>query len=140
LPSFLRRVSTCVLQHVGDALHEAGVIGRLASEVLYLLLVRSEDGDLLGMSLPFYLDPATAIRREKRSLPKTDLGGSQLAIGELQHDGAHILVGEEVVTRELEVVEEAECVVKEGVATPAREEATPTFTTHSASSTTSSSR
>jgi hypothetical protein len=75
------------------------------------------------MSLPVHLDPATAIRRDQRSLPKTDLGGSQLAIGELQHDGAHILVGEEVFTRELEVVEEAECVVKEGFATPAREEA-----------------
>src|SRR5215210_6777137 len=112
-----------MLQHMGDALHEAGVIGRLASEVLYLLLVRSEDGDLLGMSLPLHLDPAPAIRRDQRSLPKTDLGGSQLAIGKLQHDGAHILVGEEVITRELQVVEEAECVVKEGFATPAREEA-----------------
>src|SRR5215218_134493 len=51
----------------------AHIIGRLASELLYLLPLRSEDGDLLGMSLPLPLDPATANRREERSLPKTDL-------------------------------------------------------------------
>src|SRR5215218_10209866 len=75
------------------------------------------------MSPTVHLDPATAVRRDQRSLPKTDLGGSQLAIGKLQHDGAHILVGEEVVARKLEVVEGAAYVVKEGVATPACEEA-----------------
>src|SRR5215217_2399310 len=75
------------------------------------------------MSPTVYLDPAPAICRDQRSLPKTGLGGSQLAIGKLQHDAAHILVGEEVFARELEVVQGAAYIVKEGVATPACEEA-----------------
>src|SRR5215203_7420077 len=112
-----------MLQRVGDAVHEAGVIGRLPSEVLRLLLVRDDEGDLLGMSPTVHLDPAPAICRDQRSLPKTHLGGPQLSIGELQHDAAHILVGEEVLARELEVVEGTAYVVEEGIATPAREEA-----------------
>src|SRR5215204_640033 len=75
------------------------------------------------MSPTVYLDPAPAIRRDQRSLPKTDRLGSQLAVGKLQHDAAHVLVGEEVLARELEVVQGATHVVKEGVATPACEEA-----------------
>jgi hypothetical protein len=92
----LRRVPTCVLQTVGDAVHEAGVIRRLAAEVRLLLLVRDEEGDLLGSSPLVHLDQACVIRRDQRSVPKTDLGGSQLAIGKLQQDAAHVLVGEEV--------------------------------------------
>src|SRR5215213_11028119 len=119
----LRRVPTCVLQTVGDAVHEAGVIRRLAAEVRLLLLVRDEEGDLLGSSPLVHVDQARVIRRDQRSVPKTDLGGSQLAIGKLQHDTAHVLVGEEVFARELEVVQGAAYIVKEGVATPACEEA-----------------
>src|SRR5215210_6296735 len=75
------------------------------------------------MSSTVHLDPAPAICRDQRSLPKSHLGGSQLAIGDLQHYAAHVLVGEEVFARELEVVEGTAHVVKEGVATPACEEA-----------------
>src|SRR5215218_3809334 len=108
---------------MGDAAHEAGVIRRLAAEVLFLLLVRDDEGHLLGSSPPVHLDPAPIIRRDQRSVPKTDLGGSQLVIGKLQHDAAHVLVGEEVAARELKVVQSTPHVVKEGVATPAREKA-----------------
>jgi hypothetical protein len=112
-----------MLQNVGDAVYEAGVIGRLAREVLQFALVGSEEGDLLGMSPPVHLEPTPAIRRDQCSGPKTDVVGSQLAIGELQHDAADVLVGEEVVAGELEAVQRAACVVEEGIATPAREEA-----------------
>src|SRR5918911_2825938 len=76
-----------------------------------------------GFEPPIHLDPAPIIRRDQRSVPKSDLGGSQHVIGKLQHDAAHVLVGEEVAARELKVVQSTPHVVKEGVATPAREEA-----------------
>src|SRR3712207_9131608 len=77
----------------------------------------------LFRSPPIRLDPTSVIRRDKCSVPETNLGRSQFAIGDLQHDAAHVLVGEEVAARELQVVGGALRVEKEGVATPAREEA-----------------
>jgi hypothetical protein len=72
-----------VLQPVGDAVHEAGVIRRFAADVRLLLLVRDEEDDLLGSSPPLHLGPARVIRRDQRSVPETDLGSTQLAIGNL---------------------------------------------------------
>src|SRR3712207_6851842 len=54
----------------------------------------------LFRSPPIRLDPTSVIRRDKCSVPETDLGISQFAIGDLQHDAAHVLVGEEVRSEE----------------------------------------
>jgi hypothetical protein len=66
---------------------------------------------------PIRLDPTRVICRDQRSVPETDLVGSQVAIGDLQHDAAHVLVGEEVAARKLKVVQGALHVEEEGVAT-----------------------
>ena len=111
-----------MFQDASDAVHPARVVCWPARQVLRLHLVRQKEGDLLGPSPAVDLDPAAAIAPDHRLLPQTDLVGSQLAVGQLQHDAADILVAEEVVTGELEAVQGATCIVKERVATPAGEE------------------
>ena len=109
---------------------EASVICRLAPDVCVLLLVRDEEDGHLGSSPPFHLRPSPVICRDQRSVPETHLAISQLAIGKLEHDAAHVGVGEEVVSRELEVVQGAACVVEEGVTAPAGEEAVLALLSH----------
>jgi hypothetical protein len=47
-------------------------------------------------------------------MPETHLAVFQLAIGKLQHHAAYVVVSEEVVSRELKVVQGAACVEKKG--------------------------
>src|SRR4029079_12472792 len=85
--------------------------------------VRDQEGDHLGSSPPLHLSPVPVVCRDQRPVPEAHLAISQLAIGKLEHDAAYVGVGEEVVSRELEVVQGTACVVEEGVTTPAGEEA-----------------
>src|SRR5262249_46807958 len=91
--------------------------------VCVLLLVRDKEGDYLSPSPPLHLGPGPVICRDQRSVPETHLAISQLAVGKLEHDAAYVGVGEEVVARELEVVQGTARVVEEGAATPPSEEA-----------------
>ena len=79
--------------------HEASVVCRLAADVCILLLVRDEEGDELRASSALDLRPVAVICLNQRSVPQTDLAISELAIGKLEHDAAHVAVGEEVVSR-----------------------------------------
>src|SRR3954451_7674260 len=112
-----------MLQRVGEHADEASVICRFAAAVCILLLVRDEEGDNLGSSPPLNLNPVRVIGLDQVSMPETHLAICELAIGKLEHHAAYIGIGEEVVSRELELVEGTACVVEEGVTTPASEEA-----------------
>ena len=74
-------------------------------------------------------EPPARLGSSSRHLPGpafrcgTHLAVSQLDIRKLEHHAAHVGVGEEVVSRELEVVQGTARVVEEGVTTPASEEA-----------------
>jgi hypothetical protein len=108
---------------VGQHVNESSVICRLAADVCVLLLVRDEEGHHLGSSPPLDLGPVRVICRNQRSVPEAHLAVSQLAIGKLEHHAAYVGVGEEVVSRELEIVQATARVVEEGVTAPASEEA-----------------
>lgn len=63
-------------------------------------------------------------------MPEIHFAVAQLTVGKLQHDAADVGVGEEVVSRELKVVQGAACVEEEWVAAPAGEEAVLTGLRH----------
>jgi hypothetical protein len=89
---------------VSQYVDEASIICRLAADVCILLLVRDEEGDQLRTSPSLDLGQVAVICRDYRSVPKPHLAISQFAIGKLEHHAAYVGVGEEVVSRELEIV------------------------------------
>src|SRR5262249_43988379 len=100
---------------------ETGIVRRLTREVSISLPADKKDG-LRGQCAAIRLDPTPA-RAGKRAGPQANLFGSKDRVGHLQHDAAHVFVGEEIVTGELKVVQGPLCVEEEGIAAPAREEA-----------------
>jgi hypothetical protein len=66
------------------------------------------------------LDPAVSSLFQCAS-PNAHLVASQFGVGHFKHDAAHTFVFEEVVARELQVIEIAHCVEEERIAAPTEE-------------------
>ena len=120
-PCFLRRIPTRVFQLVREDGDETGIVRRLTREVGISLRADKEDG-LRGQRAAIRLDPTPA-RPVQRAGPQANPFGSKDRVRHLQHDAAHIFVGEEIVTGELQIVQSPLRVEEEGIAAPAREEA-----------------
>src|SRR5262249_39530969 len=84
-------------------------------------LVSGEENRLHWSSTPVCLHPAFSGLFHCAS-PKSYLPASQSHIRQLDHDAADVLVGEEVIPRELHVIEIAFDVEEERIAPPTEEE------------------
>ena len=115
----LRRVAARVFQFVCEDADEAIIIRWLAAEVC-LSLFSSEEDRLQWSSTAVCLDPAVCSFVHCAS-PNSHLIASQSRVGQFNHDAADILVLEEVVARELHVIEIAVYVEKERIAAPTEE-------------------
>jgi hypothetical protein len=83
------------------------------------------------------IGPRTAIRLNpspagavQRANPQAHLFGTEGRVGHFQRDAAHVLVGEEIVTGELQAVQGALRVEEKGIAAPAGEDAVVTGLCH----------
>src|SRR5262249_34367383 len=115
----LRRITARVLQFVREHTNEAIIICRFPAEVRLPLLSNEENG-LHWSSTTICLDPAAASFVHCAS-PNSHLIVSQIRVRQFNYDAANILVIEEVVSRELHVVEIAVDVEKERIAAPTEE-------------------
>ena len=120
-PCFRRRIPTRVFQRVCEDGDETGIVYRLTREVGISLPADKKDG-LRGQRAAIRLDPTPA-RAVQRAGPQVNPSRSKDRVGHLQHDAAHVFVGEEVVTGELQIVQGPLRVEEKGIAPPAREEA-----------------
>src|SRR5215813_8442139 len=108
-----------MLQFVREDGDKAIIIRRLAAEVRLSLVSRKENA-LHWPSTPFCLNP-TFRGFIHRARPKSHRIGPKSRVGQFNHDAADIFVREEVVPRELHVIEIALCVEKERIAAPTEE-------------------
>src|SRR5258705_3128448 len=115
----LRSIAACVFQLVRKHADEAIIIRWLPAEV-GLPLLSDEENRLQWSGTPVCLDPAFRSFVHCAS-PDPYFIGSQFRVGKFNHDAAHIFVFEEVVARELHVIEIADYVQKERIAAPAEE-------------------
>jgi len=99
---FRRRISACMLQRVREDGNEAGIVGRLRSEIGGVLLAGKERS-LIWPRAAVRLNPFPACAVQRPS-PQADLFRTEGKVGHLQHDAAHVLVGEVIVAGELQVV------------------------------------
>src|SRR6185295_12842243 len=115
----LRRIAARVFQFVREDANEAIIIGWFPAKVS-LSLLSDEENRLQWPSTPICLDPAFSSFVQCAS-PNSHLIASQSRIGQFNHDAANIFVCEEVVARELHLIEITLCVEKERIAAPAEE-------------------
>jgi hypothetical protein len=110
-----------VLQSVRENGNEAIVVYRLTRKVGISLVANKEDR-LRGQRTAVCLDPAPD-DADQRAGPQANPFAPKVSVEHFQDDAAHVLVGEEIVARELLVIHHAVHVYEEGIAAPAREEA-----------------
>ena len=106
-----RRISTCVLQSVGEGSKETLIVRRFTSEVGISFFDKNDRLRRPGSAL--YLDPATIIWR-KRARPQANLFCPQSRVRYFKNDAAHIFVSEKIFARELQVVLRASTSQKKG--------------------------
>src|SRR5438445_60879 len=82
-------------------------------------LLSDEKNRLQWSSTPISLDPAFASFVQCAS-PNSHFIASQIRVGQFNHDAANIFVREEVVARELHLIEITLCVEKERIAAPTK--------------------
>src|SRR6266404_1926702 len=104
---------------MGEDANEALIIRRFSAEVSLSLLSDEEDR-LQWSSTPIGLNPTFGSSLHRAS-PNSHIIASQIRVGQFNHDAANILVREEVVARELHLIEIALCVEKERIAAPTKE-------------------
>jgi hypothetical protein len=105
-----------VFQFVREDVNEAIVIRWLPTEIR-LPLLSGQENRLHRSSTPVCLDPAF-LGFVHCASPKSHLIAPQGRVGQFNHDAANIFVCEEVVPRELHVIEIAVYVEKESIAAP----------------------
>ena len=108
--------------------NETGIVRRLAGQIGLPLRADKKDR-LRGQRAPVSLDP-NPTRAVHRARPQADLFGSEGRVGQFQHDAAHILLDEEIVARELQIVQRALRVEEKRIAAPTGEEAAPAGLRH----------
>src|SRR5579863_2560174 len=116
----LRCIATRVLQRVREDRDKTSIVRRLRSLVGGLLIARKEYR-LRSQRAAVRLNPFPA-RAVHSAMPQAHLSGAQGGIRHFQNDAAHVLVGKEIVTGELQIVQRPHRVKAKGVAAPAREE------------------
>jgi hypothetical protein len=88
-----------------ERVNETGIVRRLPGEVgISLRAGKTEDEEeLQGPRTVLRCNPASvgAMRRNQCAVPQANLFRRQSQVGHFQHDAAHVLVGEEVVSSEL---------------------------------------
>jgi len=118
---FLRCIATGVLQRVREDRDKTGIVRWLPGLVGGFLIARKEYR-LRGQGAAVRLHPFPA-RAVHSAMPQAYLSRAQGRVGHFQHDAARVLIGEEIVTGELQIVQCPHRVKEKGVAAPAREEA-----------------
>src|SRR5439155_26627565 len=116
----LWRIVACVSQLVREDADEATIIRWLSTEVC-LPLVSGEENRLQWPATAICLHPAFGSLVQCAS-PNSHPPASQIRVRQFNHDAADVLVEEEVVPRELHVIEIAVYVGKERIAAPTEEE------------------
>src|SRR5882724_5723215 len=115
----LRSIAASVFQLVREHADEAIITRWLPAEVSLPLL--SNEENRLQWSCPSVcLDPAFPSFVHRAS-PDPQFIASQIRVGKFKHDAANIFVYEEVVARELHLIEIAHRVEEERIAAPAEE-------------------
>src|SRR5262245_61928917 len=117
----LTRVAARVFQLVCKDADEASIIRWLPAEIRVSLLP-GEKNRLQWSSTAVCLDPAFPLSIHCAS-PDSHLFVRQSRVRQFKHDAAHILIGEEIITSKLHVVEEPVCVEEERIAAPATKKA-----------------
>src|ERR1700689_2527037 len=117
---FRRRISSSVFQRMREDGDEAAIVRWLRSQIRRVLLARKE-GSLIGPRPALRLHPFPACAVQRTS-PQTHLLRTEGRVGHFEHNAAHVLVGEVIVTGELQVIQGAIYVEEKGIAAPAREE------------------
>ncbi len=101
-PRFLRDIPTRMLQRMSEGGNETDIVRRLPCEVgISLRAGETEDKEKLqGPRAALRLDPTPvrAVRPNQRAVPQANCFAPQGKVGHFEHDAAHILVGEEIVT------------------------------------------
>src|SRR6267143_1385088 len=115
----LRSIASCVFQLVREHADEAIIIRWLSAEVS-LPLLSNEENRLQWSGTPVCLDPAFCSFVHCAS-PNSHFIVPQSRVGQFNHDAANIFLLEEVVPRELHVIEIAVDVEKERIAAPTEE-------------------
>src|SRR5882672_1258283 len=123
-----RRISTRMLQSVREGGKKPLIVPRFPREVGTSVLDKQDS--LRRPRSALRLDPAAAMAWHKRARPQAKLCRPQSSVGYFKSDAADVFVGEEIVTRELQVVLRAFHVAEERVATPAGKEAVITCLCH----------
>src|ERR1700722_8843920 len=111
---FCRRISTGVLQRVREDGDETGIARGLRSKIGGVLLAGKE-GSLIGPRTTIRLNPFSACAVQRAS-PQAHLFSTEGRVGYLQHDAAHVQLGEVIVTGELQVVQGAQGVEEKRIA------------------------
>src|SRR5882762_1337533 len=117
----LTRIAAGVFQLMGEDPDEPIIFAWLPVQVRFSLLSRQENC-LQRSPSAICLNPAFFGVVQCAS-PKSHLISAQSRIGQLKHDAANILVSEKILSGELHLVEQASCVEKERIATPAKKKA-----------------
>ena len=115
------RVSTGVFQRMRENGDETGVVRRLPSEIGGVLFA-GEERSLIRSCTAIRLNPFSTCAVERTS-PQAHLPTPEGRIGHFQYDTAHVLVGEVIVTGELQVVQGSLDVEEKRISAPAGEEA-----------------
>src|SRR2546423_8602713 len=115
----LRRIAARVFQFVREDANEAIIIRWFPAEVS-LSLLSDEENRLQWSSTSVCLDPAFSSFVQCAG-PSSHFIASQSRVGQFNHDAANIFVCEEVVARELHLIEIAVCIEEERIAAPTEE-------------------
>src|SRR6267143_1778022 len=117
----LTRIAAGVFQLMGEDPDEPIIFAWLPVQVRFSLLSRQENC-LQRSPSAICLDPAFFSLVHCAS-PKSHPIGAQSRIGQFKHNAANILIREKIIASELHLVEQAMCVKKERIASPAKKTA-----------------
>jgi hypothetical protein len=124
-PRFLRVIPTHMLQRMAEGGNETDIV-RLPCEIgISLRAGETEKKEKLqGPRAALRLDPTPirAVRSNQRAVPQANCFAPQGKVRNFEHDAAHILVGEEIVTGELQIVYCTPSIEEKWIAATPREE------------------